>query len=235
VQHGRNGNGQGAAAYLDADAIIAAAKASGCDAVHPSNGFLAERADFARRCTKAGLIFVGPAPAHLELFGDKAWARTAAVAADVPVIRGMDSAVSLNARWLRRPPWTTSCATGSSKRPCVSRKAWLPQSGHESLVGFYSIAGPTAEFAGMNIEGAVKLGYREELMAIDDSGARREELDRRTVVAYENAKAVNAVTGGGIDDIIDPADTRRWIANSLKRLPPVLPRTEKKYPYINPW
>ena len=60
--------GQGAAAYLDVDAIIAAAKASGCDAVHPGYGFLSERADFARRCAQAGLIFVGPSPAHLELF-----------------------------------------------------------------------------------------------------------------------------------------------------------------------
>ena len=107
--------------------------------------------------------------------------------------------------------------------------------GAGSLVGFFSVAWPTAEFAGMNIEGAVKLGYRKELMAIDDPEARRQEFDRRTAVAYENAKAVNAVTGGGIDDVIDPADTRRWIANSLKRLPPVLPRTEKKYPYIDPW
>jgi acetyl-CoA carboxylase carboxyltransferase component len=98
-----------------------------------------------------------------------------------------------------------------------------------------SIAWPAAEFSGMNIEGAVKLGYRKELMAIDDSEARREEFDRRTAVAYENAKAVNAVTRGGIDDIIDPAGTRRWIAISLKRLPPVLPSTEKKYPCINPW
>ena len=87
--------GQGAAAYLDADAVIAAAKASGCDAVHPGYGFLSERADFARCCAKAGLIFVGPTPEHLELFGDKARARTAAVAADVPVIHGMDRAVSL--------------------------------------------------------------------------------------------------------------------------------------------
>ena len=87
--------GQGAAAYLDADAVIAAAKASGCDAVHPGYGFLSERADFARRCAKAGLIFVGPTPEHLELFGDKARARTAAVAADVPVIHGMDRPVSL--------------------------------------------------------------------------------------------------------------------------------------------
>jgi acetyl-CoA carboxylase carboxyltransferase component len=107
--------------------------------------------------------------------------------------------------------------------------------GAGSLVGFFSIAWPTAEFAGMNIEGSVKLGYRKELMAIDDPQARRQEFDRRTAAAYENAKAVNAVTGGGIDDVIDPADTRRWIVNSLKRLPPALPRTEKKYPYIDPW
>jgi acetyl/propionyl-CoA carboxylase alpha subunit/acetyl-CoA carboxylase carboxyltransferase component len=107
--------------------------------------------------------------------------------------------------------------------------------GAGALVGFFSVAWPTAEFAGMNIEGAVKLGYRKELMAIDDPEARRDEFDRRTAVAYENAKAVNAVAGGGIDDVIDPADTRRWIVNSLKRLPPVQPRTEKKYPYIDPW
>ena len=107
--------------------------------------------------------------------------------------------------------------------------------GAGSLVGFFSVAWPTAEFAGMNIEGAVKLGYRKELMAIEDPEARRQEFERRTAVAYENAKAVNAVTGGGIDDVIDPADTRKWIVNSLKRLPPALPRSGKKYPYIDTW
>ena len=107
--------------------------------------------------------------------------------------------------------------------------------GAGSLVGFFSVAWPTAEFAGMNIEGAVKLGYRKELMAIEDPEARRLEFERRTAIAYDNAKAVNAVAGGGIDDVIDPADTRSWIANSLRRLPPVPARTGKKYPYIDPW
>jgi acetyl-CoA carboxylase carboxyltransferase component len=107
--------------------------------------------------------------------------------------------------------------------------------GAGALVGFFSLAWPTAEFAGMNIEGAVKLGYRKELMAIENPEERRQEFERRTSIAYENAKAVNAVAGGGIDDVIDPAETRWWIANSLKRLPPVPPRTDKKYPYINPW
>ena len=107
--------------------------------------------------------------------------------------------------------------------------------GAGSLMGFFSVAWPTAEFAGMNIEGAVKLGYRKELMAIEDPEARGLEFERRTAIAYDNAKAVNAVAGGGIDDVIDPADTRHWIANSLRRLPPVPVRTTKKYPYIDPW
>lgn len=107
--------------------------------------------------------------------------------------------------------------------------------GAGSLVGFFSVAWPTAEFAGMNIEGAVKLGYRKELMAIEDPDARLNEFQRRTAEAYDTAKAVNAVVGGGIDDVIDPAATRQWIVNGLKRLPPVPARTGKKYPYIDPW
>ncbi|MDQ8731833.1 carboxyl transferase domain-containing protein [Bradyrhizobium sp. LHD-71] len=107
--------------------------------------------------------------------------------------------------------------------------------GAGSLVGFFSVAWPTAEFAGMNIEGAVKLGYRKELMAIEDPDARLAEFQRRTAEAYDTAKAVNAVMGGGIDDVIDPAATRQWIVNGLKRLPPLPLRTTKKYPYIDPW
>ena len=107
--------------------------------------------------------------------------------------------------------------------------------GAGTLVGFFAVAWPTAEFAGMNIEGAVKLGYRKELMNIEDPEARLAEFKRRTEIAYDSAKAVNAAAGGGIDDVIDPADTRSWIVTGLKHLPPVPPRTGKKYPYIDPW
>ncbi|HEY1414768.1 MAG TPA: carboxyl transferase domain-containing protein [Caulobacteraceae bacterium] len=78
----------GAAGYLDIEALIAAAKASGCDAVHPGYGFLAESATFAAACRKAGLTFIGPSSETLEALGDKAHARTIAARAHVPVVNG---------------------------------------------------------------------------------------------------------------------------------------------------
>ena len=89
--------GSGTKAYLDQEAIISVALASGCDAIHPGYGFLAERADFAERCAEANITFVGPSVEHLALFGDKTRARAAANAADVPVPTGIDEAVSLQA------------------------------------------------------------------------------------------------------------------------------------------
>src|SRR5208282_1753627 len=86
--------GVGAAAYLDADQIVAAAKAAGCDAIHPGYGFLSANAGFARRCAEAGITFVGPRPELLELFGDKIRARGLAERCGVPVLRGSSGPVS---------------------------------------------------------------------------------------------------------------------------------------------
>lgn len=108
--------------------------------------------------------------------------------------------------------------------------------GASSLVPFFTVAWPTAEFAGMNIDGGVKLSSRRELMAIPDPEERKAAFERKVAQAYEGARAINS--GGnayGIDDIIDPADTRAWIVRGLKSLPPVPVRTEKKRPYIDTW
>lgn len=107
--------------------------------------------------------------------------------------------------------------------------------GASSGMPYFTVAWPTAEFAGMNIEGAVKLGYRKELAAIEDPEARRAEFDLRVQRAYDSAKAVNAAAGGGLDDVIDPADTRSWIVRGLTALPQTARREGKKYPYIDTW
>ena len=87
--------GRGARAYLDIEAVIAAAKATGCDAVHPGYGFLSENATLARRCVEEGIVFVGPSPEALDLFGDKAQAKALAKTCGVPIIEGTSGPTSL--------------------------------------------------------------------------------------------------------------------------------------------
>ena len=78
----------GPAAYLDIERLLALAVEAGCDAVHPGYGFLSERADFARACRAAALVFVGPEPEQLETFGDKEKSRDLARRCGVPLLPG---------------------------------------------------------------------------------------------------------------------------------------------------
>ncbi|WP_152548480.1 biotin carboxylase N-terminal domain-containing protein, partial [Cupriavidus sp. SK-4] len=80
--------GTGPRAYLDIAAVVDAARRAGCGMVHPGYGFLSENADFAQACLDAGLVFAGPAPDVLRLFGDKARARALAREHGVPVVPG---------------------------------------------------------------------------------------------------------------------------------------------------
>src|SRR5438046_4930701 len=76
--------------YLNIDAIIATALEHAVDAIHPGYGFLSENAEFARACGAAGLIFVGPKPEQLEVFGDKTAAKRLAERVGVPTVPGTD-------------------------------------------------------------------------------------------------------------------------------------------------
>ncbi len=93
-----------AESYLNADAILDAARATGAEAIHPGYGFLAENPDFAEACAKAGIAFIGPRPEHMRAFGLKHRARELALQAEVPVapgselIRDMEHAMSEAAR-----------------------------------------------------------------------------------------------------------------------------------------
>lgn len=104
------------AGYRDVDAVISAARSTGAEAVHPGYGFLSESLALARACTKAGLLWVGPAPESMELLADKVAARNHVAARGVPVlpgtpdaVAGPDEAMAATRRigyplWSRRPP-----------------------------------------------------------------------------------------------------------------------------------
>lgn len=105
---------------------------------------------------------------------------------------------------------------GSTKRPlaCVS---W-----------------PTGEFGGMGLEGAVRLGYRRELDAEPDDAAREALFQQLVARLYGHGKALSIAEWFEIDDVIDPADTRRWITGLLATAPPI-ERTGHRRPNIDTW
>ncbi len=80
-------------AYLDYELIIKTAKKAQCDAIHPGYGFLSESAEFARACEENGIIFIGPKPKHIELFGDKMASKLAMKEIGVPVLEGTDTPI----------------------------------------------------------------------------------------------------------------------------------------------
>jgi acetyl/propionyl-CoA carboxylase alpha subunit/acetyl-CoA carboxylase carboxyltransferase component len=100
---------------------------------------------------------------------------------------------------------------------------------------FFAVAWPTGEFGGMGLEGAVKLGYRNELAAIADPAERRQKYEEMVAGMYERGKALNTASLFEIDDVIDPADTRRWITTGLRSAAPRPPAHGKKHAWIDTW
>jgi len=100
---------------------------------------------------------------------------------------------------------------------------------------FFTVAWPTAEFGGMGLEGQVKLGFRNELEAIDDASARTRRYQELVEAAYQRGKALVAGTSFAVDDVIDPADSRRWVVGALDACPKPPKREGKKRRNIDTW
>ena len=84
-----------------------------------------------------------------------------------------------------------------------------------------TVAWPTGEFGGMGLEGAVRLGYRKELDAIEDPAARQARYDQLVTEQYARGKALSTAAAFEIDDVIDPADTRAVLTDVLTRARPL--------------
>jgi len=99
----------------------------------------------------------------------------------------------------------------------------------------FTVSWPTGEFGGMGLEGAVKLGFRKELAAVEDREQRKALFDEMVERMYEHGKAVNMASHFEIDDVIDPSDSRRWITQGLDATLEPSPGTGKKRPCIDTW
>jgi len=104
----------------------------------------------------------------------------------------------------------------------------------------FLVGWPTSEFGGMGLEGAVKLGFRRELDAVDDPEEREALFDSLVGRAYEVGRGLSTATYYEIDDVIDPADSRRWIATAFGAAPGAdgggwRSRSHKKRPMIDTW
>ncbi|HAO56474.1 MAG TPA: carbamoyl-phosphate synthase large subunit, partial [Gammaproteobacteria bacterium] len=89
-------SGMGSHVYRNIDQIIQAAQNTECDAIHPGYGFLSESSEFARRCSQAGILFIGSKPEQIQLFSDKTKMREVAIQAGVPVVPGIEHAITID-------------------------------------------------------------------------------------------------------------------------------------------
>jgi acetyl/propionyl-CoA carboxylase alpha subunit len=121
----------------------------------------------------------------------------------------------------------------------VLRKAYglgaLAMAGGSFKRAMSTAAWPTGEFGGMGLEGAVKLAFRNELARIDEAGERKRKYEELVAQLYERGKALSIATIFGVDDVIDPAESRRWLTNLLSAAPPPERRAGKKRPAIDAW
>jgi acetyl-CoA carboxylase carboxyltransferase component len=101
--------------------------------------------------------------------------------------------------------------------------------------GRFCVSWPTGEFGGMGLEGAVKLGFRKELEAVEDPQQRTALFEEMVERMYTHGKAVNMASHFEIDEVIDPVDSRRWVATGMDGYVSWRERGHKKRPCVDTW
>ena len=190
---------QAAKSYLNVDAILAAARSTGADAIHPGYGFLAENANFADAVVAAGMAFVGPSGDTIRLMGDKAAARQQAHDAGVPTVPGsegviddMDAAKAL-ATELGYPVMIKAAAGGGGRGIRIAHSAeefaaLAPQASSEALAAFGD--------GGIYIEKVIERARHIEVQVLGDGTdaihcyERECSLQRRRQKVWEEAPSV---------------------------------------------
>ena len=131
---------------------------------------------------------------------------------------------------------------GNLTVPCFAillRKVYglggIAMTGGSFKANTFTVAWPTGEWGTMGLEGSVNLAYRNEMNAIEDPIERRQYFDDAVAKEYTKGKAIRLATAFAIDDTIDPADSRFWLASLLASLRSPLPRDGKKRPVIDAW
>lgn len=201
----RLGPAPAAQSYLNVDAVIAACKATGAQAVHPGYGFLSENVGFATQLARAGITFIGPAVEHLQAFGMKHTARDLALAADVPLLPGsdlletVDQAVTQAAR-IGYPVMLKSTAGGGGigMQLCADRDA---------LVAAFETVGRTATAsfgdARVFIERFVADARHVEVQVFGDGAGRVVALGERDCsLQRRNQKVVEETPAPNLPDTV---------------------------------
>jgi acetyl/propionyl-CoA carboxylase alpha subunit/acetyl-CoA carboxylase carboxyltransferase component len=121
----------------------------------------------------------------------------------------------------------------------VVRKAYglgaQAMAGGSMKVPRFAVGWPTSEFGPMGLEGAVRLGMRRELEAIEDDAARQAAYESAVAAAYEKGRGLNVAAHWEIDDVIDPADTRRWITTLTREVAAMPPPVGRVRPNVDTW
>ena len=229
------GGNTAAESYLNGEAILAAAKATGADAIHPGYGFLSENTDFAAACADAGVIFIGPPAKAVQVMGDKALAKRAMLEAQVPCIPGYqgedqsDQTLCREAEAMGMPVMIKAAAGGGGRgmrgspipgiysRPLLARAEAEGAFGNGDLILERLVEGArhveVQVFADTH-GNVIHLGERDcslqrrHQKVVEESPCPVMTPELRQAMgqaAVEAARAVNCVGAGTVEFLLDPS------------------------------